>query len=376
MLKKLAVPIVTGLLLVMSAGPAAASGTVSFNKDINPPSTRSFDISFVENSTGLDFVADRTNNAVDMLDAKSDSFLGYIAKGQFTGTGPSPCLAPGNSHACGGPNGVLTDSSHDVWAGDGNSTVKVLKPEQGTGSAAVLADISTGGKYRADEMAYDPIDQIVLVANDAEGFLTFIHANGGSSSVETHFYYSDNQVSKPATVNGLATPGGGIEQSVWDPQTRLFYQALPACSDATCSPVTTGRVDVFRPDGTFVRSHSIPGCTNGPTGLALGEAQRFLGACENGAAVIQVQSGTVQDIVANVGGADEVWFNPGDHQFYLGISGSGTTGDLGVVTRGPGNHFTGTLLTGHGGHSVAAYAGNNHVFEPEKNGSGIALWTS
>ncbi|HEX6510654.1 MAG TPA: hypothetical protein VF157_00015 [Chloroflexota bacterium] len=367
MFKPTAIPFIAGLVLMMGTGVAAAStSTVTFSKDINPPSTKSFDISWVENSTGIDFVADRTNNAVDMIDAPSDTFLGYIAQGQFTGTGPRPCTAPGNSHACGGPNGVLTDSSHDVWAGDGNSTVKVLKPQPNTGAAAVLATIATGGTFRADEMAYDPRDQIVLVANDAEGFLTFIHAAGASSSVETHFYYADNTVGQPATKAGFSTPGGGIEQPVWDPGTGLFYQALPANS-----PSTQGRIDVFTASGSYVKSYTINGCTNGPTGLALGSNGAFLGACDNGAAVVEVHSGVTRSIVSGVGGADEIWFNPGDHNFYLAISGGP---NLGVVNGD--NYHVVTVASGHGGHSVAAYAGNNQVFDPEKSGGGVAVYVS
>lgn len=353
------------LLLMITAGTAIAAGsTVAFSNDINPPSTKSFDIGFVENSTGNYFLADRTNNAVDFIDANTSTLKGYIAQGQFTGTGPSPCTAPGNSHACGGPNGVLVDSSHNVWAGDGNSTVKVLTPQAGTGSAAVLANIATGGSFRADEMAYDPKDQVVVVANDAEGFLTFIHVAGASSGVASHFYYSDNALGKPASVSGHATAGGGIEQSVWDPQTGLFYQAVPAGTSA-------GFIDVFTSTGTLVKTYPVAGCDGGPTGMALGRNATFMGACGNGGVVVEVGSGHVRTVVGGVGGADEVWFNPGDGNFYFAIS---SPPALGVV-NGNDDHLVG-VVAGHGGHSVAAYAGNNHIFQPESNQTGIAVYTS
>jgi hypothetical protein len=263
-------PIIAGILALATATAAAASsGSATFSKDINPPSTTSFDISYVDNTIGKDFVADRTNNAVDLIDPTTDSFVGYIGQGQFVGV--KTCPAGVDPHACSGPNGVLTDSFHHLWAGDGNSTVKVLSPTPGT---SYLASIPTGGKYRADEMSYDPRDHVVLVANDAEGFLTFIHDTSASSTVAAHFYYADNTLGQPASVSGFATAGNGIEQSVWDPRTGLFYQAVPANS-----PTTTGRVDVFTPNGRLVASHQVPGCTNGPTGLALGDFQRFLGAC-------------------------------------------------------------------------------------------------
>jgi hypothetical protein len=290
--------------------------------------------------------ADRTNKAVDLFNAQNDTFTGYIGQGAFMG----------------GPNGVLTDSAGLVWAGDNNSTIKVLQPQAGTGPAALIKSIPTGGSLRADELSYDPQDQVILIANDHEGFLTFI--NVATQSVATHFYYADNTVGQPATVSGHATAGNGIEQSVWDPQTGLFYQAVPGSATAT------GFIDVFTPTGTLVNTFPVPGCTDGPTGLALGNNARFLGACANGAAAIELNNGQIHTIVSGVGGADEVWFNPGDKNFYLGI-GRGQT--LGVVSQ---NDKVVAVLSGHGGHSVAAYAGNNHIFDPESNQSGVAVFTN
>jgi hypothetical protein len=336
------------LLLLVVVGLATASDrVVSFSEDISPPNAKSFDISWVDNSTGQYFLSDRTNKAVDLINAQTDTFTGYIGAGVFTG----------------GPNGVLTDNAGLVWAGDGNSTIKVLQPQAGTGSAALIKSIPTGGVKRADELSYDPGDGVILIANDREGFLTFVDV--ASQSVTTHFYYADNSVGQPATVAGHATNGGGIEQSVWDPDTGLFYQAVPGTSSAT------GFIDVFTPSGTLVDTYPVPGCDNGPTGLALGDNQRLLGACANGAAAVEVRTGKLHTIVPDVGGADEAWFNPGDHNFYLGISAGPTLG----IVDGNNDHVV-AVLTGHGGHSVAAYAGNNQVLDPEKTATGVAVFSS
>jgi hypothetical protein len=354
------------LLLAVSAGLAAASdNSVSFLGAINPPSTKSFDISWVENSSGKYFVADRANNAVDLINVANDTFSGFIGKGVFVGAVPAAsCAAGGN--ACSGPDGVLTDGAGLVWVGDGNSTIKVLRPTPGTGAAALIKSIPTGGKFRADEEAYDPQDQLILIANDAEGFLTFIDVT--TQTVAGHFYYSDNTVGVPASVPGHPTAGNGIEQPVWVPQTGLFYQAVPANS-----PSTVGFIDVFDPrTQALVDSFPVPGCGNGPTGLALGPNQRFLGACDNGAAAVEVRHGQLHDIIPDVAGADEIWFNPGDDNFYLGIS--GPPAKLGVVNAND-DHVV-AVLTGKGGHSVAAYAGNNHIFDPDRNGTGIDVFIS
>ena len=351
------------LLMMMSAGVASAS-SVSYSQTLTEPRTTSFDISYVDPATGIDFIADRTNNAVDMINANVNppTFEGYIGQGLFVGTGPKKCLAPGNSHACGGPNGVVVDSNGVVWTGDGNSTIKALNAQAGTGKKALVKSIPTGGEFRADELAYDPKDQVILIANDAEGFLTFI--NTATQSVAGHFYYEDNAVHKRASVAGHSTNGGGIEQSVWDPQTGLFYQAVPGSLQA-------GSVDIFDPvTEALVGSFSVPNCLNGPTGLALGSNQRLLGACDNGAVPIDVNTGQAYQIVPGVGGADEVWFNPGDRNFYLAISGGP---DLGVVGE---DDILITVIADHGGHSVAANATSNVILAPDSKGTGVSVFVS
>jgi hypothetical protein len=349
--------------LSLASGVAFASPsdhTVTFSRVIDPPSTNSFDISFVDNSTGKYFLADRRNNAVDLIDAAHhDVFSGPIGQGVFAGQSPL-----GRPHS--GPNGVLTDRAGLVWAGDGDSTIKVLRDQPNTGSAALINSLATGGTQRADEESYDGRDQLILIANDFEGFLTFVDVK--HQKIAGHFYYADNTVGQPASVSGHSTAGGGIEQSVYVPQTGLFYQAVPANS-----PATTGFIDVFDPvSEKLVATFPAAGCTNGPTGLALGPNQRFLGACDNGALAIGVRHGHVHKIVPGVGGADEIWFNPGDNNFYLGIS--SPTPSLGVVDAD--NDHVVQVIPNRGGHSVAAYARTNHIFDPIAAGGGIDLFVS
>src|ERR1700737_3943231 len=50
-----------------------------------------FDISWVDSATQKYYLGDRTNNAIDLIDAASDTFIGFIGKGQYTGT--KPCRA-------------------------------------------------------------------------------------------------------------------------------------------------------------------------------------------------------------------------------------------------------------------------------------------
>src|SRR5207245_1019533 len=54
--------------------------------------TNGFDISWVDNSTQKYYLADRTNNAIDLVDAATDTFLGFIGRGEYTGS--KPCRPP------------------------------------------------------------------------------------------------------------------------------------------------------------------------------------------------------------------------------------------------------------------------------------------
>ena len=83
-------------------------------------------------------------------------------------------------------------------------------------SQSIVADIFTGGTGRADELAYDPRDHIILVANDQDTppFATFI-----STKTRTVL----GKLDYPQAVFGTPPTNHGLEQPVWNPKTRKFY---------------------------------------------------------------------------------------------------------------------------------------------------------
>ena len=131
------------------------SVTVAQTPHIQPvkitPTTRAFDISWVDNSTQRYYLADRTNNAIDLVDAATDTFLGFIGKGQYTGSRPCPGQAKDLRH-CSGPNGVITDNLGHVWAGDGDGNI--IEADATKPGTSIIRKIPTGGKFRVDELAY------------------------------------------------------------------------------------------------------------------------------------------------------------------------------------------------------------------------------
>ena len=185
---------------------------------VNPSGNFSaFDISFADPVLGDIFIADRSNAGVDIFSGSGLTQIGRALG--FAGVQPPPPAAPNNSIS--GPDGVLTVTSGTLttlYAGDGNSTLKVFQFTNPTnpGSAAVV--INTGGTTRVDEMAFSPLTGQVLAANNAEtpafGNL-FSTANGHLPVSLTTTPGVGIQV--PASQGGIAA--GGMEQPAWNPLT-------------------------------------------------------------------------------------------------------------------------------------------------------------
>src|SRR5438309_11423359 len=157
------VPLVVVLVLVLagsSATPVSADSSAATYHQIalitvpGAPLT-SFDISVVERSSQTYYLADRSNKAVDIFDASSNTFetrvAGFVG---FTGNNDTS-----------GPDGIVgVRDRHELCAGDGDSTVKVIDLRTDT----IVESISTGGTARADELAYDQKDKLIHIANDAD----------------------------------------------------------------------------------------------------------------------------------------------------------------------------------------------------------------
>src|SRR5438128_1770328 len=78
----------------------------------SPQKITSFDISFVDPVIGEYFLADRTNQAVDVVDTGTNTLVTQLkATPPFAG-------ATGNNDTS-GPDGVITVGHKEVWAGDG-----------------------------------------------------------------------------------------------------------------------------------------------------------------------------------------------------------------------------------------------------------------
>jgi hypothetical protein len=290
------------------------------------------DISWTDSANARYYLADRGNATatpvvaprVDVIDTDRNQFLTSI-----------PLTAAGN--------GILAiPRQHELWVGLNDSTVAVID----TTTNAITHVVSTGGTARADEIAWDPLDGLILIANDRDtpAFVTFI-------SQRTY------SVVKTLRYDGTAAPlaTGGIEQPVWDGPAGKFYIAIPATA---ANP--NGEIDELDPFRLSV-TRSIPTSCKGPAGLALIPNQRLITSCGD---VIDIASGKVVTTVSGVS-ADEIWYNPGDQRVYFG----GTL-NVYVVDANTYSLLT-TLVVGiaaaapapaQSTHSLAVDTDNNEVF--------------
>ena len=282
----------------------------------------SFDISFVEPAIGLYVLGDRTNNAVDLVNTHDLTFLGFCGQGQFTG-------ATGNNNTS-GPDGVLIRDSREIWVGDGDSTVKVFDVAGCSETTAPKATIPTGAPsdMRADEMCYDPVDQLIMVANNAAD-------PPFASLISTIFYQVVRKFPFPQSTNGA-------EQCVWSPRTGLFYITIPGIETPDNGH---GQVVVINPGQLMVGGRSpfdipLANCAS-PQGMAVGPNNDILVGCNgngsdtNSSVIIDERNGAILATIANQSGPDEVWFNPGNIHYFLARSNAGSgLQSLGIIDAG------------------------------------------
>ncbi|MGD0958002.1 MAG: hypothetical protein ABR953_14410 [Candidatus Acidiferrales bacterium] len=303
----------------------------------SPTNLSAFDVSWNDNSTQRYYLADRTNNAIDLVDSATDTFLGFIGRGHYTGSRPCPGQ-PKELRLCAGPNGVVTDDLGHVWAGDGDGNI--IEADATKPGTDIRRSIPTGGKGRLDELAYDPADRILMAENDGDSppYVVFVSVSNGS--VLGRFVYPKDQ--------------DGMEQPAWVRETGLFYQNVPG---------TKNRIDVFDPRRLPKPVKSFPvECSGGllgltVSGLAVGPEGRLMAVCGSvGGASIDPTTGKTLKIVPEGADADEVWYDSGSNDYYFSRQ-----SEVAVVNAASEKFLTYIPL---GSHSVAVNARNRHVFVP------------
>jgi hypothetical protein len=308
--------------------PTVLPGPLHLLKVISIPGlpVASVDILWADQASERLYLSDRTNASIDIFDGENDLFVGRV-----------PGFAGATANGGGGPNGVVVTPDNKVWVGDGNSLVQVI--DLNVNPPQIIRSINTRGTNRADELAYDPVDHLIMIGNDRDRppYETVISTDDYSIRGEILF--------RDAT---------GLEQPVWDPQLHRFLLNVPNLIDGSGA-----RVAVVNPT-TLTVDTMYPVATCSGTGLALGPFQRLLVAC-GAPYVVNAVNGAVISKITQVNAGDEVWYNAGDGQFYAASTDPATgAGVLGVIDA-----LTATWrqnVPAPRARVVSALAGNNQVF--------------
>lgn len=370
--------------------PGTAANTTGGNMYV-------FDISWVDQNSQIYYLADRSNAVVDMVDATTNTLLGQLTGGfkGFTGT-----------NGTSGPNGV-TSGGHCLFVSDSPSRVVSFDISTLPPTPVSAVTTASGDLLRADELAFDANDNVLLVINNADSpaFGTFIEVDPTACAL-TQPTAPAPGITAPdrllfSAVNG-ADATNGVEQPQWNPLDGFFYVSIPQVGP----DISSGAVAQIDPNThKITQTFGISFCQ--PSGLTQGPGQHFLIGCNtvfdtagapwtvtgpNTAApnqvILNVRTGVVHT-VGGVGAGDEVFFNPGDGNYYTASSTSPLravdvsppadaqgAAILGVIDAAGMNviqlvpTFNVPALTGVGAHpastahSVAVNAANNSIFVP------------
>jgi hypothetical protein len=314
-----------------------------------PPSlspVASWDIAWVDPASETFAFAERSNFGIDVVDARTNTFLRNIPGMR----GVAPPGGPSNS----GPNGlvIVPDPKGlgrgQAWAGDAAGKVVVADLDSGQ----IVASIETGGKARADELGYDPVHHIVLIADNSDSpqFINFISTAWPYPILGKLIY--DGGSAPGHAVNATR----GIEQPQFDPVTNHFIMTVPATT-----PNPGGEIEELDPVTMTIVATTPTSCN--PAGITLGPNHEAFAACASGDIIVDLTGHRVLTQITQSPGGDEVWYNPGDGHYYV----VGPQGVLHVVDA-VSHTFIQDVMTTPTGRNLAADPKNNKIFVMSSDG--------
>jgi len=328
--------VVAALAATISASPAQAGGLKQV-AEISIPGDPITDIGImdIDQTTGLGYLADKTNKSVVVFDTKADKFVSRIPG--FVGL-----LKDGNAS---GPNGVVVvKGGAEVWVSDGDSTIKVIDTKTGK----ITGTVATGGTKRANGMGLGEDIGVVIVANsnDDPPFLSFI------STAPDHKILAKIPISDSAE---------NLERSAYHAPSRMFYTAIPVSRADT----TKGLLAQTDPkNGKLVKLHGL-GCH--PHSLSIvSDSTIFLGCSSahgpspklgGDMAIFDIATGKVETYLTGYGGNGGSTVNRKLGQYY-----HSTSGGILMVVDTKSRKGLQQIPTSSGARSLGVNLANNRVY--------------
>jgi hypothetical protein len=249
----------------------------------------SFDISWWDPTTGLYFLADRSNQALDVIDTTGTN----TGRCGPTDTGPDTLCGqiggPGvgfagdtGSSGTSGPNGVtVAPNLPCIFATDTFSTAsggtpagRVVSFNYNVNFTTVASSVNTGGTHRADELAFDPRDNLILAINNADSppFGTLISVSPTCGlTIKTKITFT--------TANGVNATNGA-EQPVWmGGSIQKFFLSIPEVDGDGSGAFPKGAVAQINTSGSIEGLYQVNYCQ--PAGLTIGPNGDLLVGCNS-----------------------------------------------------------------------------------------------
>ena len=300
--------------------------------------TGSFDIMEIDQAAHLLYVADRTDQGVDVFDISTPAAR-YVETISF-GTGT---------------NGVsLAKNVNKVFVTTNDSRVAVVDADPSSPTyRKIVASLSTGGKKRADELDYDPLHRKIYAANSDDGIVVAIDA-------------VRNRIIKKWT-----DMGEGLEQPRYNRGNGMMYMTS---SDQNA-------VFQFDPGRDVLVKKFDVGAACNPNGLAINPRtnQALLG-CSNRktpiTALWDLNGGRVIQTFIQVGAGDMTVYSPKADLFFFAASNFPSGPVIGVFTASN-VRWVANIPSVTGAHAVAFDETNNVLYainQTPNQASLIAFW--
>lgn len=318
--------------------PVAADTTQLKLNHIDIPPAKgkkiSIDILDIDQANHRLYVADRTTNGVDVFDISTPTakYLTTVDLGS-------------------GANGVMVAPSvKKLYAGLNDSSVAIIDIDPAsTKPLQVLARPKTGGKGRADEGDFDPVDNKLYIANSGDGFVTVIDG-------------TTNQIIKK--IDNL---GAGLEQPRYNPVDGMMYMTS---SDQNLIFQFDPKTD------TLVKKFDV-GVPCDPHGIAFNASgkQALLGCSNRKTQQVvswDVVAGKVIDTFPQVGAGDGLTYNAKVDRFFFGAGNYYRGGQTGIFSGSPIKFLT-NVPTAVKSNGVAFDETNNMIYtqDPLKGEAGL-----
>ena len=381
------------LAAAAGASPAAATPNYLFQGtiDITPSASNTagtftgYDLATFDSTTQLYYLTDRSNNGIDVLSAKTNTFVERIGGGLFTGNGTGvPAVLAANVT---GPNGI---GISDVPGGkllvtsNGNSTVQTFNLASNgltvlntpASVSTVVAGLTPTPANRVDGVAYSPTAKTIIAANNTSnpGFVTLV--DNATGAIRKTLILDGT--------NGLPNVNGnGVEATIFNTVTGTFFVAVPQFNNTGAG----GAIEVDPVTGALIHTYDFNAlglagsATCSPTGAAQGAGAAIFIACSDPSGSVQSilltpataasPNGSIQ-VVSGISGGDQVAFDPARNTFFESARFALGGPVLGVVD-GTTGLLTETLPITGNDHSVAVDPVSGEVFVAFGAGIGTGL---